>query len=140
MKRLLIVLGIVVALTAGTSTAGLAAAQAETAGYGSAQGGDSNGCSMAGQPGHMMKCAMMMKRAMMIKMMKKVMTIQKKMLLEPAEAEKKKMIKELDAMIERLDKMMMKMHMMMKGEAGNATGECKAPEHQHRKEADKDAQ
>ncbi|VAX31018.1 hypothetical protein MNBD_NITROSPIRAE02-45 [hydrothermal vent metagenome] len=69
-------------------------------------------------------------------MMKRSLEIQKKILLKPAESEKKEMVKELDLMMENLDKMMSKMHMMMKNKMEGTTEGCPAGEHQHKKETD----
>ncbi len=137
MKRIFFITTLVFALTAALLTTGYAETKAETAGYGHAQTNSKD--SMEGQPGHMEKCAMMMKHVMMMKitdMLKKTMEIQKKLLLEPAESAKKEMIKELDLMIANLDKMMSKMHMMMKDKMEGAAGGCPAGEHQHKKDAD----
>ncbi len=137
MKRIFFITTLVIALSATLLTTGYAETQTETAGYGHAQT-NSKG-SMDGQPGHMEKCGMMMKHVMMMKitdMMKRSMEIQKKMMLEPAESEKKEMIKELDLMIENLDKMMSRMHMMMKNKMEGATGGYPAGEYQHKKETD----
>ena len=137
MKRILFITTLVFTLTAPLLTTGYADTQAETAGYGHAQ---TNGKgSMEEQPAHMEKCAMMMKRVMMMKitdMLKKTMEIQKRLLLEPAESARKEMIKEQDSMMASLDKMMSKMHMMMKNKREGATGGCPAGEHQHKKDAD----
>ncbi|NOY39828.1 MAG: hypothetical protein GXO95_06305 [Nitrospirae bacterium] len=141
MKRIFFISTIVIALTATLITTGYAEPQTETAGYSHSQT-NSKG-SMEGQPAHMEKCAMMMKHVMMMKitdMMKRSLEIQKKILLEPAESEKKEMIKELDLMMESLDKMMSKMHMMMKDKMEGTTGGCPAGEHQHKKETDTDKQ
>ncbi len=137
MKRIFFITTLVIALSATLLTTGYADTKAETAGYGHAQM-NSKG-SMEGQPGHMEKCAMMMKHVMMMKitdMLKKTMEIQKKLLLEPAESAKKEMIRELDLMIASLDKMMSRMHMMMKNKMGGAAGGYPAVEHQHKKETD----
>ncbi|HEC98090.1 MAG TPA: hypothetical protein ENI58_08085 [Nitrospirae bacterium] len=143
MKKIIFITTLVIALTAALLTTGYAETQTETAGYGHAQTNSKS--NMEGQPGHMEKCAIMMKHLMMMKhammmkitdMMKKSMEIQKKMMLEPAESEKKGMIKELDLMMEKLDKMRSKMKMMMKDKMEGATGWCPAGEHQHKKETD----
>ncbi len=134
MKRIFFISTLVFALTAALLTTGYAETQTETAGYGHAQ--TNNKGSMEGQPGHMEKCAMMMRRAGMMKMMKKVMEIERKILLVPAEGEKKEMIKELDLMMEKIDKMMSRMQRMMNETMGGAAGGYPAVEHQHKKETD----
>ncbi|VAX33314.1 hypothetical protein MNBD_NITROSPIRAE02-452, partial [hydrothermal vent metagenome] len=97
MKRFFFITTLVFALTGTLLTTGYAETQAETAGYAHSQ--TSSKGSMEGQPGHMEKCAMMMK---ITDMMKRSLEIQKKILLKPAESEKKEMVKELDLMMENL--------------------------------------